>query len=894
MTKNAQSALVQFQDHGGGNWRVGSPPAANDPVFPLVEYSALQREITKANYPSNPYEYTGSPSAVFGQNSSGIVYFGDQFIADWRYRILPQPDYVPPEATEAGPWRIYNGGGLTPTVDGKHNLIGLPNAGGTYAETTLATAVPGWYGGDYVLEWDSAVCPTMRLSLGSANGITLTLSSDDAANGRRVYTLTVPTGLTEDDLRSAFMTVFMDAPVTGYNDWHLYMPGHEAACKAGEPFNIHHIEQIAEWQVWRGMDVLNANGNVAVTSADIPDETFGTWSELSLPPELFLRACVKAGLDDICINLPHQFAYADFLAYALRLYAEYLATPVDQRPSRIKIEYSNEVWNFTFPQTTYALNQAALDPEISQEPDTNFRMDMWVAKKSVEMKAAFVAAFGADSDVIELVVAGFASWWARATNRVASPYEPTIADDLDWFLIAPYIGTSLDQAFADSNSVQSWTDQQYLNYFRGDAPEAVAGHANIPEATQWCIDNKVEVERATGRTDIKFGTYEGGQHLDSYVWTDSANLTAQRARFRQFNESTAMGDLYFELNQAIMDQGYEMLIGFGYLGGHSDIFYWGTQDNEWGLPYAKKLADNAINLPRAQPSTALTTIRAYMAAHSLWEHGSFDYLTGEWLYNFSQHDGRTSLITGRFGQLSTQAASLPNLTWRESYTQFGYPYGEGTAAVVWNSGTFDTVDWDYISLCPWNFAQEGTAYDATPDPLTHALTLLDFYETNSPDATKFVFEHWPETSMVPGVPGSANLTAQQWQTFWEYTRGSYHTWFVNFQDQLNSDRPSIGVRMIPVGPVLADLFLDEPYMSGVSSTDYFEDDAPHGLPALYFLSALVFYRFFFGVSVPTDYTIPITTPANIPNAIRSNFSTIIAFIDARLTHYNSNGVRVYA
>jgi hypothetical protein len=207
--------------------------------------------------------------------------------------------------------------------------------------------------------------------------------------------------------------------------------------------------------------------------------------------------------------------------------------------------------------------------------------------------------------------------------------------------------------------------------------------------------------------------------------------------------------------------------------------------------------------------------------------------------------------------------------------------------------TWNSVGYDHLVTMPWNFAQASTAFDETPDPLSHALAVVDFWNSNAPTARKMIFEHWPETSMVPGVPGSADLTDTQWRTFWEYTRGDYHTWFLGFQNAIHGAVPSADINMIPVGPVLADLFLDTSYMDAVPSTDYFEDDAPHGLPSLYFLSALVWYRQIYGVNVDSSYPIPTTSPSDIPPEIRDNFAEILTFIEARLNHYNANGVRVY-
>lgn len=289
----------------------------------------------------------------------------------------------------------------------------------------------------------------------------------------------------------------------------------------------------------------------------------------------------------------------------------------------------------------------------------------------------------------------------------------------------------------------------------------------------------------------------------------------------------------------------------------------------------------------------INAVKGYVMGHSLWQHAGVDYHTGEWLARFADHANKQSTWTGRFGQLDQHSDNLPVTTHNEVDAAFGYP--SSTPVVdAWTPGnSWNSVGFDHVVTMPWNFAQTDSAYDSTPDPLSYALDVVDFWIANAPAARKLVFEHWPETSMVPGVPGSPNLTNSQWRAYWEYTRGDYHTWFIGFQNAIDSARPAADIHMIPVGPVLADLFLDESYMAGVSSSDYFEDDAPHGLPALYFLSALVWYQQLYGTSVESTYPIPNTVPANIPSEIRNNFTAILAFIDSRLDYYSANGVKVY-
>jgi hypothetical protein len=300
---------------------------------------------------------------------------------------------------------------------------------------------------------------------------------------------------------------------------------------------------------------------------------------------------------------------------------------------------------------------------------------------------------------------------------------------------------------------------------------------------------------------------------------------------------------------------------------------------------------------RAQVVFEIDSVKGYAMAHSLWQHGSTEHHTGEWLGRFARHAKKSSSWLGRFGQLDQHASMLPIIV-KDPYdndgdanSAFGYP--SNRPFDPWVRGEWSAVGWDHVMTTPWNFAQESTPFDTKPDPLDYALSIVDFWVEYAPGAKKMFFEHWPETSMVPGVPGSSELSPAQWILYWEYTGGDYHDWFVGFMDAMQSSRPDAELFLVPVGAVLADLFLTQDYMKSASSSAYFEDDAPHGTPALYFLSAMVFYRQMYGVSVESTYRIPRSSAAQIPPEIQENLASIIQFIDTRLSELNANGVRVY-
>jgi len=58
--------------------------------------------------------------------------------------------------------------------------------------------------------------------------------------------------------------------------------------------------------------------------------------------------------------------------------------------------------------------------------------------------------------------------------------------------------------------------------------------------------------------------------------------------------------------------------------------------------------------------------------------------------------------------------------------------------------------------------------------------------------------------------------------------------------------------MIPVGPIIAKI-MDGPLADQILVTEFYEDDAPHGRPNLYFLAALITYAAIFDEPAPDTY-----------------------------------------
>ncbi len=303
--------------------------------------------------------------------------------------------------------------------------------------------------------------------------------------------------------------------------------------------------------------------------------------------------------------------------------------------------------------------------------------------------------------------------------------------------------------------------------------------------------------------------------------------------------------------------------------------------------------DDPVTPPATPGGIARDSIRQYTFNHSLWVHSPSETpnaSAGYWVGELALANNTTYAWNGQFGQPSTHA--LPPIA------QLGSP----NSSDVYPPGitSFSELGLDNILFMPPNFIQSGVTVAAQSD-IASAQRIIDW--VISPDSDKgqqsgipiYIYEHWQEAF-------SDRLTPAEWQDFHDVTRGDYHQWFLSYQNQLMALYPSVDIRMIPVGPIIADI-LQNPSLqasnldfggidgaiSYITQDSAYEDGAPHGTTNLYFLAGLIAYQAMYGQPVVDTYSVP----AEVSDFIANDFVALNSYVWERLAGYNSNGVRIW-
>lgn len=269
--------------------------------------------------------------------------------------------------------------------------------------------------------------------------------------------------------------------------------------------------------------------------------------------------------------------------------------------------------------------------------------------------------------------------------------------------------------------------------------------------------------------------------------------------------------------------------------------------------------------------------KIYVFGNSLIHHAtdSDETTVPHWLAYFAKQNGRAFELDGEWGFLRNMAADLP------PSPQWGFK----TVTSAWSRKyrTFDQVGYDTILMNPSNFVQyqsADTAYDGDNttgiSPLSATVDLWDGVAKNK----RFVvYEGWSD--LAPFLR-SFPPNARRLRKYHNYNQGEYHDWYVDYVQQLASERPDANVTLIPVARVLARAAL-ETGLGEIPVTELYSDDAPHGTASQYFLAAAVTYASLFGEAPKLG-----VLPKNIHPLVGTHFGDLLQIIEDEVSNELAN------
>jgi len=472
---------------------------ATSTLDPQVSASATVTVTTTATLPVTP---TGA--AQLGVNLSVVsdwdpsMPFADAMRSARHFGSASAP-YDEAAAVDANGWPTGDAGVVV--------MVGVPNMGGTYQLS---------FTGNASVSMPGTADPATHVA-GAAY---------DAASNRT--TAEVVVGPAEVNLFLSFT-----GQAGGVKDVRLMRPGHGP----GELFSQPFLARLGKFGAVRFMDFTQANGNPQVEWADrsLP----GYASQAKRPDgaaagaawEYVVLLANQAG-KDIWINVPHQAsdAYVTKLAQLLRYgsdgvepYTEGRAHPAYPALApglKVYVEWSNELWNGGFSQSTWLGQRAdaavaAGDGDVLYDGNTNHYAVMFrlVGRRSMEVSNLFRAVFG-DAEMMTRVRPVLPGQIANA-GTISAPLEYLAARHggaAGYFYAvtgAPYVTVFDDDAGTRSGLTVDAIFADMTSYAEVNVHAWMRSYAQLASAH-----------------GVRMVAYEGGQHLYGTGSTD-AKLAAQ-------------------------------------------------------------------------------------------------------------------------------------------------------------------------------------------------------------------------------------------------------------------------------------------------------------------------------------------------------------------------------
>ena len=364
----------------------------------------------------------------------------------------------------------------------------------------------------------------------------------------------------------------------------------------GEMFNPDWLAVITDFASLRFMDWMLTNESQQVTWDDRPRVDDVTWAAHGVPVEIMVRLANETGTDP-WFNMPHR---ADD-AY-MRAFAEYVRDTLDPALTAY-VEYSNEVWNWQFPQTDWAEQQSMA------RWDAEYVWMEFYGMRTAQMAAIWKDVYGDQAkERLVTIISTQTGWQGLEVAaleaprwRAEDPANPSPASVVDAYAISGYFGGPLGdpeqaevvrgwlsdslaeaEALATSQGLSGSARQDFVQAHRHDGAIALAvrqlrdgtvtGNAaySITDLAQNIFPYHAETAKLY---DLDLIMYEGGTHV---VGTGAVlDDDALGDFFVALNYAPEMGGLYTDLLAAwdkAEGQRFNVFL---------DVF-WPSQWGSWG------------------------------------------------------------------------------------------------------------------------------------------------------------------------------------------------------------------------------------------------------------------------------------------------------------------------
>lgn len=291
---------------------------------------------------------------------------------------------------------------------------------------------------------------------------------------------------------------------------HVYHEDDLPLVELGVKFNPQFTQKIKDFGTLRFMDWMTTNGSSQKNWTDRPTLNDSSWAKKGAPVEAMVALANETGTSP-WFTMPHQ-ATDDYIAH----FAAYVRDHLDPK-LKAYVEYSNEVWNWQFPQANYALDQAK--NKWGETPVGGAGWMQWYGMRSAQTADIWKSTFGAVKDRVISVISTQTAWKGlenpilNTPAWVAEGHAPAWKS-FDAYSVSGYFGGNLGNA-ENTATVKSWLADADGGFSKAFQQLSVGGL--LPVTNQYSVADTIKSFQYQAGVAQKYGlkmvAYEGGQHL---------------------------------------------------------------------------------------------------------------------------------------------------------------------------------------------------------------------------------------------------------------------------------------------------------------------------------------------------------------------------------------------
>jgi hypothetical protein len=335
---------------------------------------------------------------------------------------------------------------------------------------------------------------------------------------------------------------------------------HEPLLKRGEIFNPLFLEKMKPFSTLRFMDWMQTNGSTQQSWANRPRPQQISYSfRGGVPVEVMVALANKLNADPwFC--MPH-LATDDYM----RNFATYVRDNL--KPNlRAYVEFSNEVWNWIFPQTVYSRDQGKKIWGVNNPME-------WYGVRSAQMGQIWKQVYGKQQNRLIVVFSTQSVWQGIEINGLMpgawiKQGNPPPHKFFDAYAIAPYFGFNV----SGEQSTKFLNSLDRTNRFSG--VKDPGNGATIRDIIASVRKNILYHKSIAAKYGMPLLAYEGGQH---FLAVAGAENNPEMGKFWvEFNRSPEMGQLYQEYLEMWRAAGAATFVHYSSVGRASKWGSWGA------------------------------------------------------------------------------------------------------------------------------------------------------------------------------------------------------------------------------------------------------------------------------------------------------------------------------